>query len=219
MTSNVTCIARHHFWHLFQNMKTPLLSNLQNQQDDDKQWNYLLSSWAPILEHEKDDELGLLSLVTPKKTWWWQAIALLIVVFRHLFQIMKTTMNNYLSSSLGAFSGSWRWWWVVVCRHLWAPTPHHEDDSKQLLIVIFGRLLQIMKMIINNCSSLSLGASSPSWRWWWATIHCHLWVLALHHEDKMNNYSLSSLGAYFASWRWRRTITSHLQKLYDDDEQ
>jgi len=139
--------------------------------------------WAPTLEHEKDDELGSLSLVTPKKNMMmisscvahrcFQAPSpdhennneqLLVVIFGCLLQIMKMMMINCSSSSLGTYSTSWRWQQAVVCCHLW-------------------RLLQIMKMTINSCSSLSLGASSPSWRWWWATIHRHLWVLALHHED------------------------------------
>ncbi len=45
--------------------KTPSPSHPQNQQDDNKQLCYL---WAPTLEHEDDDELGLsfFSIATKK---------------------------------------------------------------------------------------------------------------------------------------------------------
>jgi hypothetical protein len=42
--------------------------------------------------------------------------------------------------------------------HLWASVPHHEDDYKQLLIVIMGHLLHIMKMMMSSF----LGACSTS---------------------------------------------------------
>ncbi len=108
---------------------------------------------------------------------------------------------------------------VVHC-HLWVSSLDHENNEEQLFVVIFRRLLQIMKTMMNNYSLMSLGTCPTSWRWWRKVVHCHLWALALDHEDdnkqllvivfgcmfpimKMttSNYSLSSLDTCFASWR------------------
>jgi hypothetical protein len=114
---------------------------------------------------------------------------------------MKMMTSSCLSSSLGTYSTSWRQQEAVAHCHLWAPTPIHENDNKQLFVIVFGCILTIMKMMMNNYSLSSLGACFASWRQneqlvivifgcllcimktKWTTSHCHLWVPTSHHED------------------------------------
>lgn len=146
-----------------------LPSHLQNQQDDNEQMCYL---WAPTLEHEEDDELGLsFSFIVAKN---------------NMMMVSIVTTCNYLSSSFGTYSKTWNnttttsnctmFWCMFQNMKRTENLAHHPPSHLQertwwwqataLFIVIFWCLLQIMKTTINN-----------------TIVRCHLWAHALEHEE------------------------------------